>query len=79
MNGLDPTSVPKVQKPKLGIRKLRGSDLERSNPCGDQAAHFIGYTESPNAQNYCCNCEKTRTTSYARPTICISSTNKGKT
>ncbi len=69
----------KVRKPKLGVRKLGGSDLEWSNPCGNQTTHFVGNIKSPNAQNYCCNCKKTGSTSYARPTICISSTNKGKT
>jgi hypothetical protein len=78
-NGLDPTGVPKVQKPKSRVRKLRGSDLKWSNPYGNQVAHFVGYTKSLNVQNFYCNCKKTGTTSYVRPTICVSSTNKGKT
>jgi hypothetical protein len=35
MNDLDPTGVPKIQKLRLGVRKLEGSDIEWSNPCGD--------------------------------------------
>jgi hypothetical protein len=79
MNGLNPTNVPKVWKPKLGVKKLGRNDLKRSNPCGNQVAHFVGYIKSLNAQNSCCNCKKIGTTSYARPTICISSINEGKT
>jgi hypothetical protein len=78
-NGFNPTSVPKVWKPKSRVRKLRGSDLKWSNPCGDQTSHFVGYTKSPNAQNFCCNSKKTKTTSYARSSICISSINERKT
>jgi hypothetical protein len=65
MNGMDPTSVPKVQKPKSRVKKLGGSDLKRSNTYGDQAAHFIGYIESPNVQNFCCNCKKNKNLLYA--------------
>jgi hypothetical protein len=36
-------------KPKLRIRKLRGSDIKWSNLLKDQATHFDGYIESPNA------------------------------
>ncbi len=63
----------------LKSEKLGGSDLKQSNPYGDQVAHFVGYTKSPNAQNSCCNCKIKRTMSYARPIICVSSTNEGKT
>jgi hypothetical protein len=63
----------------LRIRKLGGSDLEWSNPCGDQTSHFVGYTKSPNVQNSCNNCKKTKTTSYARSNIYISSINERKT
>ncbi len=71
--------MPKVWKPKLGVKNLGRNDLKRSNPRGDQVAHFVGYIKSPNAQNSCCNCKKIGTKSYARPTICISSINEGKT
>jgi hypothetical protein len=42
----------------LGIKKLGGSDIKRSNPCGDQATHFIGYTESIIVENSYCNHKK---------------------
>jgi hypothetical protein len=71
--------VPKIQKPKLGIRKLRRSDIKWSNPYGDQVTHFTSYTKKFNAKNSYCNHKKTRTTFDAKPIICVSSTNKGKT
>jgi hypothetical protein len=58
MNDLDLTNVPKIQKPMLRIRKPKGSDIEWSNPCGDQATHFVGLIESPNVENSFCNCKK---------------------
>jgi hypothetical protein len=51
MNDLNLIVVPKIQKPMLRIRKPRGSDIEWSNPCGDQATHFVGYIESPIVEN----------------------------
>ncbi len=78
-NDLDPTSVPKIWKLKLGVRKLKGNDIECSDLCGDQIMHFIGYIESPNAKNSCYNRKKIGTTSNARPTICVSFANKWKT
>jgi len=35
MNDLDPIDAPKIQKLKFGIGKLKGSDIEWSNPYGD--------------------------------------------
>ncbi len=78
-NNLNPTSAPKIQKLKLGVRKLRRGYIKWSNPCGNQATHFAGCTESFSAKNSSCNCKKIRTTFDARPIICISSTNEGKT
>jgi hypothetical protein len=43
MNDLDLIGVPKIQKPKSGVRKPEGSDIKWFNPCGDQATHFVGY------------------------------------
>jgi len=63
MNDLDPTNVPKIWKPKLGIRKLGGNDIKWSNPCGNQTTHFVGYIESPNVKNSSCNHKKIGTTS----------------
>jgi hypothetical protein len=63
----------------LGIRKLGGSDIEWSNLCGNQATHFNDCTKNPNVENSCCNHKKTRTTFDVGLTICVSSTNDGKT
>jgi hypothetical protein len=41
MIDLDPTNVPKIWKLEVGVKKLRGSDIEWSNPYGDQATHFV--------------------------------------
>jgi hypothetical protein len=51
MNDLDPIDVPKIKKPYLEVKKLGKSDIEWSNPCGDQVTHFVGYIESLNAKN----------------------------
>jgi len=50
-----------------------------SNPYGDQATHFVNYIERPNAPNSSCNYKKIGNTSNARPTMCVSSANEGKT
>jgi hypothetical protein len=63
----------------LKIRNPRGSDIEWSNPCGDQVTHFIGYIERPDVENSSYNCKKTRTTFDARLIICVSFANEGKT
>ncbi len=70
-NDLDPIGVPKTWKPKLGIRKSGGSDIEWFNPCGDQATHFTNCTESPNVKNSNCKCKKTRITFDVGPTTCV--------
>jgi hypothetical protein len=66
---------------KLGSRakKPRGNDIEWSNLGGNQTTHFVGYVESFNAKNSYYNCKKIGTTSYVRPTLCISLANKRKT
>ncbi len=69
----------KLKKPDLKVKKLRKRDIEWSNPYRDQPTHFVGYTESLNVENFCCNCKKIITTFNAGPTICISSVNKRKT
>ncbi len=73
MIDLDPTSVPKIQKPKLRVKKPRESDIKWSNPCGDQATHFNDCTKILNLENFSYNHKKIITTSDARPTICVSS------
>jgi hypothetical protein len=41
--------------------------------------HFINCIENPNVPNSSCNRKKTSNTSDARPIMCISSANEGKT
>jgi hypothetical protein len=41
MNDLDPTNVPKIYKHESRIKKLGINDIKWSNPCGDQATHFV--------------------------------------
>jgi hypothetical protein len=79
MSDLDPTDVPKIQKPKLKVRKLGKNDIKWFNLCGYQTTHFVGCIISLNVENSYCNHKKTRTTSDVKPTICISFANKGKT
>jgi hypothetical protein len=71
--------VPKIQKPKLKIRKLGRNDIEWSNPSRNQTIHFVDYIKSHNVKNYKYNCKKIGTTFDVGLIICISSTNKGKT
>ncbi len=66
-------------KTQLKIRKSKRSDIKWSNPYGNQTTHFVGYTESPNANNSYCNCKNTKTTSNAGPNICVSFIKKRKT
>jgi hypothetical protein len=70
--------APKIWKLKSKVRKPRRSDIRWSNPCVDRTTHFTDCNENLNAKNSCYNCKKIRTTSNARPTICISSTNERK-
>jgi len=78
-NDEDPINGPKIQKPKSGIRKPRGSDIKQSNLLGDQATHVNGYIESPNANNFSYNRKNVKTTSDAGLAICVSFANEGKT
>jgi hypothetical protein len=41
INGNEPIITPRTQRLDLGTRKLRGSDINWSNPYGDQATHFV--------------------------------------
>jgi len=75
-NGLDPIGVPKIQKPKLGVRKLGGSDIKWSKPYGNQITHFIDCTESISVENFFFNHKKTRITYDVGPMICVSSANE---
>jgi hypothetical protein len=78
-NDENPINGPKIQKPKSGIRKPRGSDIKWSNLLGDQATHVNGYIESPNVNNSFYNCKNVKTTSDAGLAICVSFANEGKT
>jgi hypothetical protein len=79
-NDLNPIDAPKIRKLKSRVRKPKRSDIKWSNPCVDQAIHFIDCNENPNAENFCYNCKKTRITFDTKPiTICISSINERKT
>jgi hypothetical protein len=78
-NDVDPTDVPKLQKPKSWIKKLKGSDIKWSNLYGNQATHFANCIESPNANNSSYNYKNVRTASNVGPTICLSSAKEGKT
>ncbi len=71
--------MPQIRKVDSKVKKLRKCDIEWSNPCGDQATHFVGYTKSLNVKNFYCNHKKTVITFNVGPTLCISSINKGKT
>jgi hypothetical protein len=59
----------------LGVRKPSGSDMDKSNPCGDQTTHFIDLMECLNVANSTYKCKKMGTTFETRPTICIFSMN----
>ncbi len=76
INDLDPTNALKIQKFKSKIqvesKKVRKKYIESSNPWGNQATHFDGCIESPNADNSCYNCQKIRITYDVRPFICVS-------
>ncbi len=51
--------------------------IKWSNPCGDQATHFDGCIENPNANNSY-NRKNVGTIYNAGPTICVSFTKEGK-
>jgi len=62
-NGKKPIGTPRIRKLDLGVKKPRGSDINWFNPYGNQATHFIDYTENPNVPNSSYNCKKTNSTS----------------
>jgi hypothetical protein len=41
MNGIKSNNALKIHKFVSSGRKPKGSDMEKSNPCRDQATHFI--------------------------------------
>jgi hypothetical protein len=51
INGKIPTITPKIRRSDIGVKKLKGSGINWSNPYGDQATHFVDYMKSPNAPN----------------------------
>jgi hypothetical protein len=62
----------------LGVKKPRRSDMDRLNPCGDQASHFASWMENLNVANFAYNHKMVGTTSKTRPTTCVSSMSKGR-
>ncbi len=78
-NGKEFTGATRIQKLDSSVRKPKGSGIDQSKPCGDQAPHFVYFTKSPNALNSFCNCKKPSNSSKARPTMCVSFANEGKT
>jgi hypothetical protein len=76
---VNPIGAPKIWKPKSKIWKPRGSDIKWSNPWGDQATHFVGYTKRLYAKNSSYNHKNAKKTFDVQPTICVSSTEEEKT
>jgi hypothetical protein len=60
------------------VKKLRRSDIDEFNPCGDQVTHFISWMKSFNATNSAYNGKKANTTFETRLITCILLTNEGK-
>jgi hypothetical protein len=63
----------------VGCNKLGESDMDGSNPCGDQTTHFTKWMESLNVASSTSKCKNVNTMFEIGPTICISLTNEGKT
>jgi hypothetical protein len=40
-NSIKPINALKTHKPMSGVKKPRRSDMNKCNPCGNQATHFI--------------------------------------
>jgi hypothetical protein len=78
-NGKKPIRAPKIRKLDLGVRKPGGSDIDWSNPCRNQATHFVDCIKSPNAPNSFYNRKKTCNTFEVGSTMCVSFANKEKT
>jgi hypothetical protein len=57
-NGKKPTKTFKIQRPDLGVRKPRGSDINWSNICGDKTTHLVDCIESHNTPNSSYNKKK---------------------
>ncbi len=45
----------KYGKLTFGVRKLRGNDMDKFQPYGDQITYFITQMESFNSTNFACN------------------------
>jgi hypothetical protein len=58
INGNEPIITPRTQRLDLGTRELKGSDINWSNPYGNQTTHFVSCTESFNPPNFSCNWKK---------------------
>jgi hypothetical protein len=78
-NDKEPIITPKIQRLDLGVRKLGGSDIDLSNPYGNKAKHFVGYTKSFNAVSFPCNHKTIGATFEAIQTMHLSFANERKT
>jgi hypothetical protein len=78
-NGKKPIGTPRIQRLDSIVRKPKGNDVDSFNLCGDQATHFVSYTENPNAPNFSCNCKKKGNTFEVKPIMHVSSANERKT
>jgi len=77
-DGKEPTRTPKIQRLDLGVRKLRGSDIDWFDPYGNKTTHFIDCIKSLNVVNSSCNHKKIGATFEAIRTMHVSFTNEGK-
>jgi hypothetical protein len=62
-----------------GVRKFARSDMDGSNPYGNQATHFSIWMENQNVTNFIYNCKNANITFEKRPIICISLASEEKT
>jgi hypothetical protein len=69
----------KNTKTQVKVKTLRGSDLKWFNFCVQTKLHIRWCTKNLTVENSYCNCKKVGITFDARPTICVSFTNKRKT
>jgi hypothetical protein len=74
-----PIIALRIWKLNSNSRKLEISDINWSNPCGNQATHFTNYIESLNAPNSSYDHQNANSTCEAKWTMCISFINKRKT
>jgi hypothetical protein len=68
-NGKKLIGAPRIQKLNSHVRKHGGSDINWSNPYGNQATHFVGCTECLNISNSSCNDKKKGNAFEAKSTM----------